>query len=92
VLLRAATRQTGREDQGDHEAHGTSCNEFVSVSYLLSVVMLCPNLVGMESPMSATSMGPPNLAMVTTFAPDAPRHISFENAGFTDVGVLEAAC
>ena len=57
MLLRVATRQTGREDQGHHEAHERSCNESVSVSYLLSVVMLCPNLVGMESPMSTTSTG-----------------------------------
>src|SRR5450631_1358660 len=49
MLLRAGTRQTRREDQGDHEAHGTSGIESVSISYLLSVVMLCPNLVGMNS-------------------------------------------
>ena len=50
MLLRATTRQTGSNNQGDHEAHSTSCNEPVSVSYLLSLVMMCPNFVGMESP------------------------------------------
>jgi hypothetical protein len=79
-----------------NEAHGTNGTKSVSVSYMLCVVRLCPNLVGMNS-LHISDVNDLHwhhqIRQCSTQLPsNAPRHSNSEKSGFADVGVLGAAC